>query len=128
LFMFLNMPLPIGLCVMLPAPAVSDCSLSLLWSWLYQNSLESTCLCVSVNLGSCDGEILGMSEHLGFKISLGVTKFLRSCDPGMLEHLGIKLPLGVWDWVVWSQDLRSAHGTSSDKKDYEILFCTYVFM
>ena len=51
-------------------------------------------------LGSCDPEILGVSELLGIKLSqgsrnTGVTKILRSFDPGLLEHLGVELPLGV---------------------------------
>jgi hypothetical protein len=75
----------------------------LLWSWLCQNSSESSCLCEPVILGSWDPEILGESKLLGVKLPLGpwdpgVTKLLRSCASlilGMLEHLGVALPLDV---------------------------------
>ena len=54
-------------------------------------------------LGSCDAEILGMSEFLTFKLLLrlcdpGVTKLLGSWDPkslGILEHLEVICPLGT---------------------------------
>jgi hypothetical protein len=70
---------------------------------LCQNSSEFSCLCDFVILGSSDPEILGVSELLGVRVSLGpwvpgVTKLLGSWDSvvlGVLEHLGVELLLGV---------------------------------
>ena len=98
--MFLRLPLAIWLSLELPALNVSDWSLSFLWYWLCQNSSESSCLCDTVILESCHPEILGVSELLGVKLPLGfwnpgVTKLLRSCDPGrvrapvMLSDVGL---------------------------------------
>jgi hypothetical protein len=90
------LPLTIWLCIVLPALSVSDWCLSLLWSWLCQNSSVSNCLCDPVILGSWNPEILGMSELLGVKLPLGswnpgVNKFLRYCCvrvPGSLAFSG----------------------------------------
>ena len=93
----LMLPPTVWLCLALPALAMSDRSLSFLWSWLCQNSSESSCLCDPVILGFCDPEILGVMELLGVKLPLGpwdpgVAKLLGFCDPLIL---GVKLPLGV---------------------------------
>jgi hypothetical protein len=101
--MWMDIPLTILLSLVLPALDVSDWSLSFLWSWLCQNSSEASRLYDPVILGSCDPEILGVSELLEVELPLGswdpgVTKLQRSCDPmilGMLEHLRVKLPLGI---------------------------------
>jgi hypothetical protein len=84
MLMFLCFSLTIWLSLVLPALAVSDWSL---WSWLCQNSSESSCFCDTVILGSYDLEILGVSKLLRLKLPLGswnpvLTKLLKSCDPG----------------------------------------------
>ena len=76
----------IWLSLVVPALLVSDWSLSLLWSWFCQNSSSSSCLWDPVIMGSCDPDILGVSELLGVKLPLGswnpgVIKLLRSHDP-----------------------------------------------
>jgi hypothetical protein len=89
--------------LVLPALAMSDCSLSFLWSWLCQNSSESSCQCDPMILESCNPEILGVPDLLGVKLpwrpwDSDVTKLLGSWDPlilDMLERLGVELPLGV---------------------------------
>ena len=79
--MFLSLPLAIWLSLMLPALAMSNWSLSFLWSWLCQNSSESSCLCDPVILGFCDPECVGAPG------SQAAFRTLRSwCDqaPGIL--------------------------------------------
>ena len=69
--MFLYLPLYIWLYGVLPDLAVSNWILSFLIFWLCHNSSESICLYDPVILGSCDHEILGMSELLGVNLPLG---------------------------------------------------------
>ena len=64
------LPLTIWLSLVLPALAVSDWTLSLLSSWLRQNSSKSSFLCNPVILRFCDPEILGVSELIGVKVFL----------------------------------------------------------
>jgi hypothetical protein len=89
--MLLCLPPAIWLSLVLSALSVSDWSLSSLWSWLCQNASEFSCLCTFVILGSCDPEILGVSQLLRVKLPLGpwnpvVTKSLGSWDP---EHVRV---------------------------------------
>jgi hypothetical protein len=100
--MLVSLPPTIWLSLVLPAFTIYDWSLSFLWSWLCQNSTEFSCLCDSGILGSCDPEILGVSELL--KINLPLRSWGPEIwDPGILdpgivdvfECLGIELPLGV---------------------------------
>ena len=94
--MFLPLPLSIWLSLVLPALAISDWSLSFLWSWLCENSSESSCFCDPVILVSYDPEILSVSDCLGFKMPLGswnpnVTKLLITCcvrAPGSQSFFG----------------------------------------
>ena len=99
LLMFLCLPPTIWLSLVLPALDISDWSLSFLWSWLCQNSSESSCLCDPVILGSCDPEILGVSELLGVKLTQRpwdpcVTKLLGSWDPWCFRVCGSEASFG----------------------------------
>jgi hypothetical protein len=89
--MFFHLPPTIWLSLVLPALAISDWSLSFLWSWLYQNSSEFSCLCDPVILGSWDPEILGVSELLGVQLPLGPWDpgILCSCYSGYFRAPGI---------------------------------------
>jgi len=105
--MFFCLPLAIWLSLVLPALVVSDWSMSLLWSWLCQNSSDSSCFCDPGILWSCDPEILGVSELLGIKLPLrywnpGVTKLLGSC---WFRTLGIQAISGCCRNVFWARAL-----------------------
>jgi hypothetical protein len=91
--MFLCLPPIIWLSLVLPALPISDWSLSFLWFWLCHNSSEFSCLWDPVILGTCDPEILGVSELLGVKLLLGpwdpgVTILLWSWEPGSVRAPG----------------------------------------
>jgi hypothetical protein len=60
---------------------MSDWSLSFLSSWLSQNSSKSSCLWDPVILGSCDPEILGVLEHQGVELPLGVVGLAAEFAP-----------------------------------------------
>jgi hypothetical protein len=66
----------------LPSLVISDWIFSFLNSQLIQNSSESSFLCNPVIPGSCDPEILGVSEFLGFRLPL------RLWDPSVNKLLG----------------------------------------
>ena len=127
--MFLHLPPTMWLSRVLPALAISDWSLSFLWSWLCQISSEFSCLCNPVILRSYDPEILGVSEFLEVKLPLG------PWDPGVTTLLGFWNPEILWFWLcysawewsffwvlldwLWSYHPRSAQGTSNPIYDPE---------
>ena len=108
--MFLHLPLTIWLSLVLLTLAVSDCSLSLLRSWLCKNFSESNCL--------CDLKILGYVRAPG---SQAASEILKSCDPGHVRAPGSKAAsrcCGI-GWGASAQGLfralaqtRSGHGMS----------------
>jgi hypothetical protein len=104
--MFFWLPPTIWFSLVLPAFTISYWSLSFLWSWLCQNFSEFTYICDHVILESCDPEILGVSELLGVKLSLGPLRswcgqgprILRSCKPGCVWVPGI----GAFSGYCWT--------------------------
>lgn len=109
--MFLCLHPTIWLSLVLPALAISVWSLSCLWSWLCQNSSESSCFCdpvilrswvclsswessclwdpdILVRPSSWDLVILGILECLGMKLPLGVVGLTGEvCAQGLLRAL-----------------------------------------
>jgi hypothetical protein len=93
--MFLRLPHAIWLSLLLPALLISDMSLSLLWSWLCQNSSEFSCLCDPVILWSWDP---GYVRAPGSQAALGTLRCWCDQAPGILgvlEHLRVELLLSV---------------------------------
>jgi hypothetical protein len=90
--------------LVLLALAISDRTLSFLWFWLCQNSLESSCLCDPVILGVLWFGDPGCVRVLGIQADSGNLRFW--CDQalgilGMLEHLEVEPPVDVVRLVRW---------------------------
>jgi hypothetical protein len=83
LLMFLPLHFAIWLSLVLPALAVSYWSLSLLLSWLCQNSSKSSCVCDPVILGSYVPEIL-VCQSPGIQTPSGILKFWCDQAPEIL--------------------------------------------
>jgi hypothetical protein len=87
---FLRLPPTVLLSLVLPALDISDWSLSFLWSWLCQNSLEFSCLYDPVILWSWDPGCVRApgSQAASGSLRYRVTKLLGSSGPGHVRVPG----------------------------------------